>query len=129
MSQGEGAAITTSPRDACSVLRRPPAFSRLAGRMEASVSEQDLSHSDEQAADGGSAEPTAEQQAQLKALDDALAKFEGLKRWSDVIKTLVSKAELVRNRSEKIALYSRAGDLYLEKSSNQAEAIKCYARL
>jgi golgin subfamily B member 1 len=96
-------------------------------RMEASVSEQDLTHSDEQVS--GDDQPTPEQQAQLKALDEALQKFEGLKRWSDVIKTLVAKAELVPVRGEKIALFSRAGELYLEKSSNQAEAIKCYARV
>jgi tetratricopeptide (TPR) repeat protein len=96
--------------------------------MEASVSEQDLSHSDEQSADVNAGH-SAEELAQLRALDEALAKFEGLKRWSDVIKTLVSKAELIRDPSQKVALYSRAGDLYLEKSSNQAEAIKCYARV
>ena len=88
--------------------------------MEASVSEQDLSQNIELSAD---------EQAQLKALDESLAKFEGLKRWSDVIKTLISKAELVKDPAEKVANYARAGELYIEKSSNQAEAIKCYARV
>jgi golgin subfamily B member 1 len=84
--------------------------------MEASVSDQDLSLSDEE-------------RAQLKTLDESLAKFEGLKRWSDVIKTLLAKAELVKAPAERIALFTRAGELYVEKSSNQAEAIKCYARV
>jgi tetratricopeptide (TPR) repeat protein len=61
-------------------------------------------------------------------LDESLAKFEGLKRWSDVIKTVLAKAELVKDPVEKVALFSRAGELYVEKSSNQAEAIKAYAR-
>jgi tetratricopeptide (TPR) repeat protein len=85
--------------------------------MEASVS------------DGKSYELSAEQQAQLKTLDESLAKFEGLKRWSDVIKTVLAKAELVKDPTEKVALFSRAGELYIEKSSNQADAIKAYARV
>ena len=88
--------------------------------MEASVSEQDLSQNIELSED---------EQAQLKALDESLVKFEGLKRWSDVIKTLISKAELVKDPAEKVTNYARAGELYIEKSSNQAEAIKCYARV
>jgi tetratricopeptide (TPR) repeat protein len=88
--------------------------------MEAAVAEQELS---------GNYELSAEEQAQLKTLDENLAKFEGLKRWSDVIKTTIAKAELVKEPGEKVALFARAGELYIEKSSNQAEAIKCYARV
>ncbi|MFT3922542.1 MAG: hypothetical protein QM778_08410 [Myxococcales bacterium] len=84
------------------------------------MSEQDLSQN---------IELSEEEQAQLKALDENLAKFEGLKRWSDVIKTLISKADLIKDPAEKVANYARAGELYIEKSSNQAEAIKCYARV
>ena len=97
--------------------------------MEASVSEQDLSPSDAQDTSATSYELSDEEQAQLKALDESLAKFEGLKRWSDVIKTLVARAELVKDPAKKVANLSRAGELYIEKSSNQAEAIKCYARV
>ena len=88
--------------------------------MEASVSEQDLSLS---------FDLSEEEQEQLKALDENLVKFEGLKRWSDVIKTLIGKAELVKDPAEKVVHYTRAGELFLEKSSNQAEAIKCYAKV
>src|SRR5690348_10147599 len=84
--------------------------------MEASVSEQDFSL-------------TADEQAQLKTLDENLAKFEGLKRWSDVIKTIIAKADLLKDPTERVGLYARAGELYIEKSSNQAEAIKCYAKV
>ncbi|MDB4990431.1 MAG: domain protein putative component of TonB system, partial [Myxococcaceae bacterium] len=97
--------------------------------MEASVSEQDLSPSDAQDTSATSHELTAEEQAQLKTLDENLAKFEGLKRWSDVIKTLVARGELVKDPTKKVESFSRAGELYIEKSSNQAEAIKCYARV
>jgi tetratricopeptide (TPR) repeat protein len=84
--------------------------------MEASVSEQDFSL-------------TADEQAQLKTLDENLAKFEGLKRWSDVIKTIIAKGDLLKDPAERVGLYARAGELYIEKSSNQAEAIKCYAKV
>ncbi|HEX5661769.1 MAG TPA: hypothetical protein VFX59_31475, partial [Polyangiales bacterium] len=79
--------------------------------------------------DSTSYELSAEEQSQLKTLDENLAKFEGLKRWSDVIKTLLAKAELVKEPAQKIESYRRAGELYVEKSSNQAEAIKAYARV
>ena len=88
--------------------------------MEASVSEQDLSQNIELSAD---------EQAQLKALDESLVKFEGLKRWSDVIKTLIARGELHKDPAKKVENFSRAGELYIEKSSNQAEAIKAYARV
>ena len=60
------------------------------------------------------------------ALDEALQKFQAQKRWSDVIKTTLEKAELVAGPGEKVALFAEAGRMYLERSSNQAEAIKCY---
>ncbi|MEY4515513.1 MAG: hypothetical protein RLZZ450_7635, partial [Pseudomonadota bacterium] len=93
------------------------------------MSEQDLSPSDEQDTGAISHELSDEEKSQLKTLDDNLVKFEGLKRWSDVIKTLVARAELVKEPSQKVASFARAGELYIEKSSNQAEAIKCYARV
>ena len=71
-------------------------------------------------------ELTAEEQKRLSDLDEAIAKFEGQKRWSDVIKSILQKAEIVVAKDDKVALLSQAGTLYLEKSSNQAEAIKCF---
>ncbi|HVZ37049.1 MAG TPA: hypothetical protein VG963_31705, partial [Polyangiaceae bacterium] len=93
------------------------------------MSEQDLSPGDEQDTRAPSQELSEEEEQKLQALDENLAKFEGLKRWSDVIKTLIARAELVRDPERKVENYRRAGELYLEKSSNQAEAIKCYARV
>ncbi len=64
--------------------------------------------------------------AKLAELDEAIAKFEGQKRWSDVIKSILAKSEIVVDTNDKIGLLSQAGQMYLEKSSNQAEAIKCF---
>ncbi len=72
---------------------------------------------------------TADRAAELEKLDDAIAKFEQQKRWSDMIRSILKKAELVVNEDEKTELLRQAGTLYLERSSNQAEAIKCFERL
>lgn len=74
-------------------------------------------------------ELTEADRAKLAELDEALAKYESQKRWSDVIRTIVAKAEIVVEPADKVALFSQAGRMYLEKSSNQAEAIKCFQRV
>src|ERR1051325_3515422 len=74
-------------------------------------------------------ELNADEQARLVVLDEALQKFQAQKRWSDVIKTTLEKAELVQDPALKVALFADAGRMYLERSSNQAEAIKCYRRV
>ncbi len=71
-------------------------------------------------------ELTDQERARLAELDETIAKFEGQKRWSDVIKTILAKVEIVTSTEDKVALHSQAGTMYLEKSSNQAEAIKCF---
>ncbi|MFO0712453.1 MAG: tetratricopeptide repeat protein [Sandaracinus sp.] len=71
-------------------------------------------------------ELTDQERARLAELDETIAKFEGQKRWSDVIKTILAKVEIVVSAEDKVALYAQAGSMYLEKSSNQAEAIKCF---
>jgi tetratricopeptide (TPR) repeat protein len=92
--------------------------------------------SDEAGDNGGAAtkavarrrELTADEKAKLAALDESLQKFQNQKRWSDVIKTTLEKADLVGDPAEQVALLADAGRMYLERSSNQAEAIKCYDR-
>ncbi len=71
-------------------------------------------------------ELTEQDRGRLRELDEAIAKFEGQKRWSDVIKSILGKVEIVTDPAEKVALLTQAGTMYLEKSSNQAEAIKCF---
>jgi len=74
-------------------------------------------------------EMTADEMAELEKLDDAIAKFEEQKRWSDMIRSILKKADLVQEPAEKVELFRNAGTLYLERSSNQAEAIKCFEQL
>lgn len=74
-------------------------------------------------------ELTDEEQAQLTELDEQLTKFEGQKRWSDVIKTIIAKSDIVHDAAEKADLLRQAGSLYVERSSNQAEAINCFEKV
>ncbi|MDO9019269.1 MAG: hypothetical protein Q8S73_07535 [Deltaproteobacteria bacterium] len=60
----------------------------------------------------------------LRELDEAAAKFEGQKRWQDLIKTLQAKVELLDDKYERVAVLERIAGIYLERFSNQAEAIK-----
>ena len=39
-------------------------------------------------------ELTAEEVAEIETLDEAIAKFEDQKRWSDMIRSILKKAEL-----------------------------------
>ncbi len=64
--------------------------------------------------------------AQLAALDDQIAKFEGLKRWADVVKLLAQKAELLDDTGDRIAAWERIAQIHAERTNNTAEAIKAF---
>lgn len=73
-------------------------------------------------------ELSPEAKAKLAELDDTLKKYESQKRWSDVIKTIIAKVELIPV-AEKVSLLIEAGKMYIERSANQVEAIKCFQRV
>ncbi|HVZ74315.1 MAG TPA: tetratricopeptide repeat protein [Polyangia bacterium] len=54
------------------------------------------------------------------------AQYETMKRWPDLISLLRKKAGAVETVEEKVALHLKVANLFLEKFSNQAEAIKAY---
>jgi hypothetical protein len=47
-------------------------------------------------------ELTADESAELEKLDDAIAKFEQQKRWSDMIRSILKKAELLHAPAQKV---------------------------
>ena len=49
-----------------------------------------------------------------------------MKRWPDLIGRIRRRAELLEDPLEKKELHLQAGNLFLEKFNNQAEAIKSY---
>ncbi len=74
-------------------------------------------------------ELTDEDRAKLAELNEQVAKFEQQKRWSDMIKTYLAIADVVGTKDERVDYVRRAGSMYVEKASNQAEAIKCYEQI
>ncbi len=61
--------------------------------------------------------------AELRALAD---KQEANKRYNEYVKTLLQLAQIVPEPDEKVALYTKAAELYTGKFANQAEAVKAY---
>ena len=61
--------------------------------------------------------------AELRALAD---KQEANKRYNEYVKTLLQLATMVPDAEEKVALYTKAAELYTGKFANQAEAVKAY---
>ncbi len=76
------------------------------------------------AIEGSAAARPAPDPDRLRELDEAAAKFEGQKRWQDLIKTLQAKSEILDNKPDRVAIQERIAGIYLERFSNQAEAIK-----
>ena len=64
-----------------------------------------------------------EREQQLSALDESLAEYESRNRWADYNRTLLAKAELVADAAEQVELFRTAGVLFIERSSNQTEAM------
>ena len=61
-----------------------------------------------------------------EAADALAAQYEQMKRWPDLISLLRKKAGATENVAEKVDLHLQVANLYLEKFSNQAEAIKAF---
>ncbi len=64
--------------------------------------------------------------AKVAELRQQADKQEAAKRYNEYVKTVLQLAALVGDPDEKIALYSKAAELYVSKFANQAEAVKAY---
>jgi tetratricopeptide (TPR) repeat protein len=76
----------------------------------------------------------AQDPARLEIYDRLCALYEAKKRWPDLVKVLLEKAERVPLETSggepgKVAIYLQVANLYLERFSNQAEAIKAFERV
>ena len=65
----------------------------------------------------------------MAALDKLVSLYEGMKRWPDLVGTLGKKAPYIEDEVERVELYLRIAGLYIEKFSNQAEAIKAFEKV
>jgi len=70
--------------------------------------------------------PGAADDAKLAELRHQADKQEAAKRYNEYVRTLLQLASMVPDRAEKVALYTKAADLYVSKFANQAEAVKAY---
>jgi tetratricopeptide (TPR) repeat protein len=66
------------------------------------------------------------QPTNFEAADALASQYEAMKRWPDLISLLRKKATVVTDPGEKVGLHLRVANLFLEKFSNQAEAIKSF---
>ncbi len=62
----------------------------------------------------------------LRVIEAQQNQFEQMKRWPDLIGRIRRRAELSPNSDEQKSLHLQAGNLFLDKFNNQAEAIKSY---
>ncbi len=67
--------------------------------------------------------------AKVAELRSLLRSQEEAKRFHEAVKTLMALADEVPDPAEKIELYLRAGDLYVSKFANQAEAVRAYEKV
>jgi tetratricopeptide (TPR) repeat protein len=72
---------------------------------------------------------TSEDEAKIAELRALADKQEASKRFNEYVKTLLQLAAIVPDDAEKIALYTKAADLYVTKFANQAEAVKAYEQV
>ena len=69
------------------------------------------------------------QPANARALDALATQYEAMKRWPDLIAVLQKKAAVENERDAQVALHSRIANLFQEKFSNAAEAIKAFEKV
>lgn len=62
-------------------------------------------------------------------LDELAAQYEGMKRWPDLVATLNRKAPHVHDDRQRVQIYLQIANLYIDKFSNQAEAIKAFEQV
>ncbi|MCB9555099.1 MAG: tetratricopeptide repeat protein [Deltaproteobacteria bacterium] len=68
-------------------------------------------------------------QVDVRVLDELILQYEKMNRWSDLISTLRKKAEATPDAAEQVAIWERIAAIYVDRFSNQAEAIKAYERI
>jgi tetratricopeptide (TPR) repeat protein len=67
--------------------------------------------------------------SRLEAFDKLASLYEAKKRWPDLVKILNEKAERIAEADGKVRIYLQVANLYLERFSNQAEAIKAFEKV
>ncbi len=85
--------------------------------------------SEEERAPPAPAEAKQVDEALVAELREKLSQQEEAKRYHEYVKTLVALADELADVDERVELYSKAADLYVNKFVNQAEAVKAYEKV
>jgi golgin subfamily B member 1 len=67
-----------------------------------------------------------QRESHMPALEAAIAKYESMERWPDLVKLLKIKGAHVQTTEGKVEVWLRVAQLFLQRFSNQAEAIKAF---
>ncbi|HUT79361.1 MAG TPA: tetratricopeptide repeat protein, partial [Polyangia bacterium] len=65
----------------------------------------------------------------LPAIDAAIEKYERMERWPDLVKMLKAKGEAMPDGPDKVEVWLQVAQLFLQRFSNQAEAIKAFEQV
>ncbi|MCK9522586.1 MAG: tetratricopeptide repeat protein, partial [Proteobacteria bacterium] len=65
----------------------------------------------------------------LPVLEAAAQKYESMERWPDLVKVLKAHGELLTDPVERVEIWLRVAQLFLQRFSNQAEAIKAFEQV
>lgn len=65
----------------------------------------------------------------LAIYDELATYYENKRRWPDMVAMLNAKAENIDDHDQKVEIYLGIADLYINRFSNQAEAIKAFERV
>ena len=114
-----------TPRAPMPMESEPPAVAQAPSSPPAAAAPSHAPAAEAPAPEAPHSAPAADEGkiAELRQLAD---KQEGAKRYNEYVKTILQLAGLVPDYAEKVALYSKAADLYVSKFANQAEAVKAY---
>lgn len=80
-------------------------------------------------AEGGAAALANENTELIAELRAKLAQQDEAKRYHEYVKTLIALGDEVADPAEKASFFAQAAELYVNKFSNQAEAVKAYEKV
>ena len=65
----------------------------------------------------------------MEIYDELVTYYESKKRWPDMVATLKKKGEALEDHDAKVQVFMGIANLYIERFSNQAEAIKAFEKV
>ncbi|MCA9595363.1 MAG: tetratricopeptide repeat protein [Myxococcales bacterium] len=111
------------------VASEPETAAEPVAEVEAEAATPETADVEPEAAPAEAAPPAPADEAKIAQLRADLEEQESAKRYHEYVKTLVALADEVPDTAEKVELYMKAADLYVNKFVNQAEAVRTYEHI